>query len=243
MEQKNEGICRFCLKAFSGSAMSRHLRACEVKKKKDAEEMTKVKTKYPIYYLKLSSYNNNYWLHVEMKAASTLRELDDFLRRIWLECCGHLSMFTINGIGYEDTEDQGDIDDFWGRNAESIDTSLVKAMNVGNKFDYEYDFGTTTYVKGKVIVARQGVLSETVRILARNNPYIFECVECDQQATDYCTECEAFLCEQCLSDSDIHECSEDMALPIVNSPRMGECGYTGDYDFDDFSVPDQNQTF
>jgi len=139
MEQKNEGICRFCLKTLSGSAMSRHLLACKTKKEKDEQEMAKAKTKYPIYYLKLSSYKD-YWLHVEMKAASTLRELDDFLRRIWLECCGHLSMFTINGVEYEDTEEQGDFDDFWRRNAASLDTSLVKAMNVGDKFDYEYDF-------------------------------------------------------------------------------------------------------
>jgi hypothetical protein len=239
MERKNEGICRFCLKTFSGAAMSRHLVACKAKKEKDEQEMAKAKTKYPIYYLKLSGYRD-YWLHVEMKAASTLRELDDFLRRIWLECCGHLSMFTINNVEYEDTEEQGDFDDFWGRPAASIDTSLVKALNVGDKFDYEYDFGTTTYVEGKVIAARQGVLSEPVRILARNNPYIFGCDECDQQATDYCTECQAFLCEGCLTDPDIHECGEEMALPIVNSPRMGECGYTGEYDFDDFSIPEPN---
>jgi hypothetical protein len=241
MEQKSEGICRFCLKTFSGSAMSRHLVACKARKENDARDAEKAKTKYPIYHIKLSSYGN-YWFHIEMKAASTLRELDDFLRRIWLECCGHLSMFNINGVEYEDTEEQNDLDDFWRRDVASIDTSLVKALNVGDKFNYEYDFGTTTYVEGKVIAARQGVLNEKVRILARNNLYIFKCEECGEQATDYCTECEAFFCEQCLTDSEIHECGEDMALPIVNSPRMGECGYTGDFDFDDFELPGEDES-
>lgn len=233
MERKNEGICRFCLKTFSGSAMSNHLKNCKVKKERDVREAANAKTKYPIYHIKISSYKD-YWLHIETEAASTLRELDNFLRRIWLECCGHLSMFTIKNVDYEDVEEHGNVGEYWGRTVESLDTRLVKAMNVGDKFDYEYDFGTTTYVEGKIIAARQGALSEPVRILARNNPYIFECDECGQPATDYCSECEGFFCEQCLSD---HECGEEMALPVVNSPRMGVCGYTGDYDFDDFSLP------
>ncbi len=236
MEQKSKGICRFCLNTFSGSAMSRHLAVCKAKKDKDAQELGKAKLKYPIYHIKLSSYSN-YWLHIEIKAASTLRELDDFLRRIWLECCGHLSMFTINGVEYEDTEKQ---DNFWGRDNESIDTSLAKVMDVGDKFVYEYDFGTTTHVEGKVVAARQGILNVPVKILARNNSYVFSCEECGQEATSYCTDCEAFFCEKCLSDLEIHECGEDMALPIVNSPRMGECAYTGDFDFDDFSVSEDD---
>lgn len=239
MEQKSEGVCRFCLKTFSGATMSRHLVACKAKTENDARAAQKAIKKYPIYHIKLSSYGN-YWLHIEMKAASTLRELDSFLRRIWLECCGHLSMFTINGVTYEDTAGEAGFGDLWGSDGESIDTSLVKAMKVGDQFVYEYDFGTTTYVEGKVMAARQGVLKEPVRILARNNSYNFQCAECGEQATDYCTECEAFLCEGCLTNSEIHECGEEMALPIVNSPRMGECGYTGDFDSDEFEVPDEN---
>jgi len=241
MEQKNEGICRFCLKTFSGMAMSRHLVACKDKKQKDAREAEKAKIKYPIYHIKLSSYGD-YWLHIEMKAAAKLRDLDDFLRRIWLECCGHLSLFNINGVEYEDTREQDGFDYSWGRTVKSLDTSLVKVMKARDRFVYEYDFGSTTYVEGKVIAARQGVLSEKVKILARNNPYIFNCAECGEQATDYCTECEAFLCERCLTDLEVHECGEEMALPIVNSPRMGECGYTGDFDSDEFELPGEDES-
>ena len=35
-----------------------------------------------------------------MPASDTLADLDDFLRAIWLECCGHLSEFTIGGTSY-----------------------------------------------------------------------------------------------------------------------------------------------
>jgi len=239
MEQKNEGICRFCLETFAGAAMSRHLVACKAKKEYDARAAEQAKTKYPIYHIKLSSYGE-YWLHIEMKAAAKLKELDDFLRSIWLECCGHLSRFNINDVEYEDTEGQDFLDYSWNKDIKSFATSLVKAMNVGDKFVYEYDFGTTTDVEGKVIAARQGVLNEKVTILARNNPYIYHCEKCGEPATELCTECGAFLCEGCLTDLENHDCGEEMALPIVNSPRMGECGYTGDFDSDEFEVTDEN---
>jgi len=34
-----------------------------------------------------------------MRGSATLTKLDDYLRAIWLECCGHLSKFTIGGWG------------------------------------------------------------------------------------------------------------------------------------------------
>lgn len=234
-EPKNEGLCRFCLKTFSGAAMGRHLMACKIKKEHDEHAAETTRRKYPIYHIKLSSYID-YWLHIEIKASSLLSELDDFLRRIWLECCGHLSRFVINEVEYQDAKAADFLDYAWGRNIKSFDTSLVEAMKVGDNFIYEYDFGTTTLVKGKVIAARQGVLTTDLRILARNNPYLFICEECHQPATEICLQCGIFLCESCLTDPEIHDCGEDMALPIVNSPRMGQCGYTGEYDFDQFKV-------
>ncbi len=240
MEQKNEGICRFCLETFSGAAMSRHLVACKAKKEHDVKAEKKAKDKYPIYHIKLSSYGD-YWLHIEMKAAAKLRELDDFLRRIWLECCGHLSHFIINDVEYEDARAQDFIGSSWNKNIKSFNTALVDAMKVGDKFIYEYDFGTTTDVEGKVIAARQGKLDEKVKILARNNPYFYNCEKCGEPATEVCAECRAFLCEGCLTDLEKHECGEEMVLPIVNSPRMGECGYTGDFDTDTFEVTEEEE--
>lgn len=228
MEQKNQGICRFCLETFSDATMTRHLLACKAKKERDAQELANAKSTYPIYHIKVSSYRD-YWMHIEMKATSTLRELDDFLRKIWLECCGHLSMFTINDVDYQDADEDSES---WDSIIESIDNRLMDAMKVGDKFTYEYDFGTSTDVESKVIAERQGALDEPVRILARNSPYIYECSDCGRQAIVFCTECECLVCEECLAD---HECGEEMTLPIVNSPRMGECGYIGDLDFDTFS--------
>ena len=64
------------------------------------------------------------------------------------------------------------------------------------------------------------------------DPILFECHTCKKaSATSICSICksessikQASLCDNCLK---LYECGEDMALPIVNSPRSGECGYTG----------------
>ncbi len=69
---------------------------------------------------------------------------------------------------------------------------------------------------------------EKIRLLARNLAMSFECSKCGEPATQMCSECswenELWLCDACGSQ---HECGEEMLLPIVNSPRIGQCGYTG----------------
>ena len=52
-------------------------------------------------------YEPDYWLHLEAPASMTLEDLDNFLRGIWLECCGHLSMFDIYGRRYTQIFDDG----------------------------------------------------------------------------------------------------------------------------------------
>lgn len=39
-------------------------------------------------------------MHLEADAYATLEDLDAFLRSTWLECCGHMSAFTINKKRY-----------------------------------------------------------------------------------------------------------------------------------------------
>ena len=41
-----------------------------------------------------------YWLDVEAGMDATLEALDSLLRHDWVECCGHLSMFTIGSMNY-----------------------------------------------------------------------------------------------------------------------------------------------
>jgi hypothetical protein len=61
-----------------------------------------------------------------------------------------------------------------------------------------------------------------------NEPPSIPCMSCGKIAAQVCTEClwsgEGWLCDECAAE---HECGEEMLLPVVNSPRVGVCGYTG----------------
>jgi len=110
---------------------------------------------------------------------------------------------------------------------------LYSVLNVNDTFSHEYDFGSTTYLEGHVLAVREGYLGKNkLRIMARNNPYVFECDKCGKEAAGTCAECEDFVCDQCIES---HECGEEMLLAVVNSPRMGVCGYDGPDQVDDWA--------
>lgn len=88
---------------------------------------------------------------------STLRALDDFLRDIWLECCGHLSRFKIGKQSFSSYPDR-DLGD------RSMNTKLENILNVGMQFKYEYDFGSTTYLKLKIVSETDGKKRSKVKI-------------------------------------------------------------------------------
>jgi len=113
------------------------------------------------------------------------------------------------------------------------DVQLQRVLRIKDTFEYQYDFGSTTYLEGQLYSIRDGVLQDKIRILARNNPPVFQCQNCKAIATAVCVQCYETYCQDCLVE---HECGEEMALPVVNSPRMGVCGYAGEYDFDNFSL-------
>ena len=231
MEHRSEGYCRFCLKQYAGTGMARHLAACKTRKEKNESELKAGRKKNKIYHLKISG-GKWYWLHLEMPAAASLAELDDFLRDIWLECCGHLSSFNIRGENY-DSHEMMDTSTFGGSSNQSMSQRLYSVLTPKDPFYYEYDFGSTTKLDGQLLAVREGNLgSERIRILARNNPYIFACEDCGNDASGICVECERFVCDLC---QDKHECGEEMILPVVNSPRMGVCGYEGPDTVDDWT--------
>ena len=174
-------------------------------------------------------YSPEYWMHLEVVANAKLKVLDSFLRGIWLECCGHLSAFTIGGIRYNSDLDKESLfySDFKDK---SMNCKIGSVLGTGMKFIHEYDFGTTTELSLKVASERIGKpVNEPVQIMARNDPPKIACMVCGEVATQVCAQCiydgEGWLCNKCGKK---HKCDEDMLLPVVNSPRVGVCGYTGD---------------
>ena len=209
--------------------MGQHLVVCKAKNEADKEVSEIKKIQSSIYHIKISGYKV-YWLHIEINSTTTLELLDGFLRKIWLECCGHLSEFKVKEVRCSSYP----IGDPWLRVKHRLmDMPLNEILGVKDKFEYQYDFGSTTHLEGQVVSERQGIIKKPVRILARNNPFSYQCAECGKMATEICLECDELFCDRCLIK---HGGDKEMSLPVVNSPRMGVCGYCGEGDFDDFKV-------
>jgi hypothetical protein len=170
-------------------------------------------------------YTSPYWLQVEATADATLDDLDALLRETWLECCGHLSAFRLGERRFSpECEVEG-----W-EDEEPTTISLGKLLAPGRELEYEYDFGSTTALTIRVAGERIGRPPERVAILARNDPPAITCNECGAAATRVCGQCvwgdRGWLCGRCARR---HECGKESLLPVVNSPRVGVCGYEGPY--------------
>ena len=222
------GVCALCGSNFSKAGMTRHMESCIRKKLRTREEKGSTDNiqKDKHYHIRVEGSGlPDYWMHLQVRADALLEDLDDFLRDTWLECCGHLSAFTIRGNRYasDPIEDLDEVD---------MKIPLGEALDPGLWFLHEYDFGTTTELVLKVVSEYEGNLfieEKPVQILSRNEPPPLTCNVCGRPATQVCTQCiyldEGWLCDECAKN---HECGEEMLLPIVNSPRVGMCGYTGE---------------
>ncbi len=226
------GACSFCGETFTTRTIRRHLTNCGKRQAADAELARSTAAKsVPLYQLKVESRGifGKYWMYIELPADATLRNLDQFLRDIWLECCGHLSAFEIAGERYSVSPMN---EAFFGVRERGLSAKLQDILQPDLKFDYEYDFGTTSELKLTVVAERNGPrVDRAVQVLARNTAPEMQCELCRQAlATELCVEClyehegdPALLCETCAAG---HE-HDDALLPLVNSPRTGLCGYTG----------------
>lgn len=226
--QTSKGICAFCRGEFSKSAIARHLEACEQRASTEAKAENRRKTqKIRTFHLVVEGRDlPRYWMHLDITASTTLATFDRFLRNTWLECCGHLSAFEIGGVRY--AVDAG-MDDGWGMNEKSMRVRLDKVLSPGQSCSYEYDYGTTTELKLRMIAEREvEAKGKSIEVLARNMPPVILCEECGKPTTNVCSQCifdgKGWLCDECAEG---HECGEEMLLPVVNSPRVGMCAYTG----------------
>ena len=163
-------------------------------------------------------------MHLEASSEAMLDDLDGFLRETWLECCGHLSAFRLGERSFSASP----MDGMWGIQDEPTSTKIGKLLSPGQTLAYEYDFGSTTELMIRVVAERPGQPTQPITVLARNDLPEIKCVACERTATSLCSECsyedDAWLCDACAAT---HECGEEMLLPVVNSPRMGVCGYSG----------------
>lgn len=255
MKKQTKGSCKYCGKEYARPGMLRHLAAC--RQRKAALDAETGKRKCGFFELVISAtYDNCYWLIVEVKEAASLKDLDQFIRDIWVECCGHLSSFSICGELYESNTVMGGI---WGSSAKSMNYKLKDIFSEGLMAEYEYDYGSTTNLTVKVHRYRTGTWrKEAVTILSRNNPPEILCAQCGKNKAQWINpetfySGEGFYCEECLmaeakeTYDDEDEAAEmepsdyigDFYLEVLNSPRTGICGYDGSRIYSDCFEPDQ----
>lgn len=210
---RKNGNCYLCGKELGKTVIKRHL----VKEHLSLEKPERIS-----YILKVEDkYDKNYWLYLCVLADSELESLDDFLRRIWLECCEHASAFMQGGKKYL-----------------SMSTKVSEAFESVSRLYYEYDFGSTT----ELIISNLGTYyvsknKKDVELLARNIPDKIKCDKCENDAVyfkseDYSGENDVFLCEDCYKEFD----NDEYFMCVTNSPRMGVCGYGGELDIYEFDA-------
>lgn len=178
----------------------------------------------PTLHIAVDEGPGTWWMHVALSPSATLREFDTFLRATWLECCGHMSAFEVGGTRFESHLVDGE--HYWGPKPRSMAAKASSVLGAGTVFSYEYDFGSTTTLRGRVLGGLQAGRGK-ITLLARNEPITWPCAGCEGAATRVCPCCGAMACASCKPPCDCVDSWEDETLPVVNSPRMGVCGYTG----------------
>ncbi len=221
MAKQSRGTCEFCGKESSKGALTRHLKSCPARAEASAKADAGKGKAETLLHLKIQdAYSPAFWLHLEMRGSASLKDLDRYLRAIWLECCGHLSRFSFGG---------------WGGH------EIAMSRKVGQLFDIDddeplthiYDFGTESVTQISLAGVRTGkpLTKHPIFLMARNLAPVVACQVCGKPAEFVCLECvyeedeSGLLCAIHAEDHPHEEYGASMEL--FNSPRTGMCGYDG----------------
>ena len=196
-------ICNLCQETVPGNRIRRHLLSCfeartglkasQAPGKKDRRRIA-MKTAH----ISIRSREQPHWLELGVRCDTTLNELDKFLRALWLECCGHLSHFRVNGVTYSvmvpmpgERRRFGPMDEeeaAWLHMGKSVNAAVPPLT----KFEHEFDYGSPTELELQY-VSIFGELVQKVSplqpwhggkivILARNHS-LRVCLRCGQPAS------------------------------------------------------------
>ena len=217
--KQSRGRCEYCGYGTTKGSIGQHLEKCPQRQERMADAAQSKRQAEPLYHIRAQdAWVGDFWIDLEVRGSATLKDIDAYLRGIWLECCGHLSQFSIGGWSGREIGKQ--------RRVDAVFRGDVELTHI-------YDFGTSSETRIKAIGLRDGVPTSErpMALMARNLMPEATCIECDQPAKYLCTECmiedetQGTLCEQHAQNHPHEDYGEPIEL--VNSPRMGMCGYYG----------------
>ncbi|EDN70329.1 conserved hypothetical protein [Beggiatoa sp. PS] len=221
-KKQSRGDCVFCGREMTKSGLTKHLKTCPQRQKAiESAEINKKSggERQPLCHLQVrDAYEGDFWLHLEVNGRASLGDLDQYLRAIWLECCGHLSQFSVGG---------------WGGDELSMDLKIERVLTPGVELTHIYDFGTSSETLITATDVREGIslTRHPIYLMARNKIPETVCAECDKPSGWLCMECLieeeewTTLCEKHAKTHPHDNYGEPIEL--VNSPRLGMCGYDG----------------
>ena len=204
----SEGKCFFCKKTITQRGFNKHIGNHLIAMSNDSKGTKR--------YFHIKFKAAEMFLQLLVSDSITLDKLDSFIRKIWMECCGHLSAFTFN------------------KNEIPMSSKLKTTIIPNTKLEYIYDFGSSTKLEVYVYNSYRIDLEEDILLISRNEPLQILCDVCHKEpALHICTVCTyevaSFFCEKCgeKHSEDCPDFDDYAKMPVVNSPRMGTCGYTG----------------
>lgn len=171
-----EGKCYICGSNVTYRTVARHVDKCMRNRIAIKGTASNDKT----FLLKIKGkYTSHYFLYLLVDACVTLKELDRYLRNIWLECCGHLSCFNIKEEVYESYPDEA----FNPEEEMDIEVEVGVLFYEGLSFTHKYDYGSTTTLELRVMHVYPSLEERKgITLLARNegqdSPRDGECGYC-----------------------------------------------------------------
>jgi hypothetical protein len=212
MPKKTE--CEYCHKKFGCRIIYDHYGDC-------LKTIYKDKSGILFRFFSHGITGEVYFIYAIIGKKCTFTNIDNFLKEIWCECCGHLSEFR----------------EFHDAPAKKIGKSTkITNYEVGDRFMYEYDFGTTTTIFGEILEILDGEENnKKIELVKQNDQPQFSCVVCKKDAEYFYNGSCPFLCEECKNKfkklmkktDDVESNDEDFTniTELSNSPRVGLCGY------------------
>ena len=241
------GKCLYCNQEVKKAAITKHL-------DKHLAEKTGTGKAGKSFLIKIEPDTTwgatPYFLQLWIDGETNMKEVDLFLRQIWLECCGHMSAFRNpklrnNGGGMWDFFEaenliaKGKTKEYEKlmeeSNGEVPKSRKAKdALHKDLKLEYEYDFGSTTVLQITAAAEYSIRADNKIVLLSRNEPPEILCETCGvKPAVKICSVCmgqdESAFCNECAKKhrKTCSDFKEYAAMPVVNSHRMGVCAYEG----------------